>query len=116
MLKVIVAGSRHFTDYTAVKSALDYYLSNQKEVEIVSGCAQGADSLGEQYARENGLPVKRFPADWETYGRAAGPIRNKQMAEYADALVLFWNGSSPGSKNMLENAKKMNIKIREIKI
>lgn len=116
MFKVIVAGSRYFTDYAFVKSVLDDYLSNQTDVEIVSGCAQGTDRLGEQYAEENGLPVKRFPADWNTYGRAAGPIRNKQMAEYADVLVLFWNGSSPGSKNMLKNAKEMNLKIREIKI
>lgn len=116
MFKVIVAGSRHFTDYIFVKSVLNHYLSNQTDVEIVSGCAQGVDKLGEQYAKENGLPVKRFPADWNTYGRAAGPIRNKQMAEYADALILFWNGSSPGSKNMLKNAKEMNLKIHEIKI
>lgn len=116
MLKVIVAGSRYFNDYRLVKSALDYYLSNHTDVEIVSGCAQGADRLGERYATEHEMPVKRFPADWEAHGKAAGPIRNKQMAEYADALVLFWDGTSPGSKNMLGNAKRMGLKIREVKI
>ena len=116
MLKVIVAGSRRFKDYKIVKSALDYYLANQDEVEIVSGCAGGVDSLGERYAEEKGIPVKKFPALWDKHGKAAGPIRNKQMAEYADALVLFWDGTSPGSRNMFENARKMGLKIREIKI
>lgn len=74
--------------------------------EVVSGAARGADSLGELFAKENNIPVKQFPADWNAHGRAAGPIRNRQMAEYADVLIAFWDGKSPGTKNMIETMLK----------
>jgi hypothetical protein len=63
--------------------------------EVVSGVDAGADEFGEKWAKINNIPVKIFKADWKTHGRAAGPIRNKQMAEYADAVALF-----PGGKGM----------------
>jgi len=55
-----------------------------------------------------------FPADWDTHGRAAGPIRNKQMAEYGDALLLIWDGESRGSANMKSNMKKLGKPVYEI--
>ena len=74
--------------------------------EIVSGAARGVDTLGEMYAEKYGISLKRFPADWNTHKRAAGPIRNAQMAEYGDCLLAFWDGSSKGTKNMIENMHK----------
>ena len=85
-MKVIVAGSRDFKDYALLKEFLDkLVIFRSGFTEIVSGTASGADKLGERYAQEHNLAIKRFPADWEKYGKAAGHIRNRQMAEYADA-------------------------------
>lgn len=108
-MKTIIAGGRDFTDYELLKKQVNHYRFYKGLItEIVSGCAKGADYLGEQYALENGIPLKYFPADWDTHGRAAGPIRNKQMADYADALIVVWDGSSRGTKNMIDNMHKLN--------
>ena len=107
-MKTIIAGSRDFNDYDLLKKQINHYRNYKGVVtEIVSGCAKGADTLGEQYAVENGIPLKYFRADWDTYGRAAGPIRNQQMAEYADVLIAVWDGKSKGTKNMIDNMNKL---------
>lgn len=76
--------------------------------------ARGADSLGEQYAKERGIPVRYFPADWQTLGKSAGYQRNVQMAAYADALVAFWDGQSKGTKHMIDTARRHKLDIRII--
>lgn len=68
--------------------------------QVVSGTANGADEYGEQWASVQQIGITRFAPDWDRYGRAAGPIRNKQMAEYADQLFLIWDGKSRGSASM----------------
>ena len=68
MDKVIVAGTRYFTNYGLMCKKLDTLLCNLKDIEIVSGTARGADSLGEKYAKEHNLFLKQFPADWNKYG------------------------------------------------
>ena len=105
-MKVIIAGSRNFADYPSMKKKMDNFCKENKISEIVSGAAKGADAMGEKYAEENGIPVKLFPADWDTHKRAAGPIRNAQMADYADCLIAIWDGSSRGTKNMIDNMHK----------
>lgn len=115
-MKVIIAGGRWYDDYKFLKEKCDTILSNLSEVEIVSGAAKGADGLGEKYAKENNYKCTKFPADWEKYGRSAGPRRNRQMAEYADGLIAFWDGKSRGTKNMIELAKKHKLKTRVILI
>lgn len=112
MLKVIIAGGRDFNDYLALKKYCDYILQDKGEVIIVSGKAKGADKLGEQYAKEKNFAIADFPADWNTYGKSAGHIRNAEMAKYADALIAFWDGKSKGTKNMIETARKENLLIR----
>lgn len=115
MFRVIVAGSRDFCKSSLLYAALDSLLSKVKEndeIVIVSGGAKGADKLGEQYAKERGYKLQVYPADWDQYGKAAGPIRNKQMAENADALVAFWDGKSLGTKNMIDEATKHGLKRR----
>ena len=113
-MKVIVAGSRNFNNYEFLSGKLDHYFKNQTPTEIISGGARGADKFGEIYAKRNNISLKIFPADWETHGKAAGYIRNKQMAEYADACVVFWDGKSKGSKHMIDLAKKYNLKLRVV--
>jgi hypothetical protein len=78
---VIIAGCRDIYDYEAVRRAVEN--SGFQVTEVVSGCATGVDTLGERWAEENGVPVKRFPADWNKYGKAAGGMRNGDMAVYA---------------------------------
>lgn len=110
-MKVIIAGGRNFDDYELLRVVCNAVLATAKDIEIVSGGASGADALGERYAAEMGYPLKRFPADWNTHGKAAGPIRNKQMAEYANGLIAFWDSSSRGTKHMIETAKKNGLKV-----
>lgn len=113
-MKVIIAGGRDFNDYDLLCRKADYYLSRQSEVEIVSGTAKGADKLGERYAEERGYPIKRFPADWGTWGNGAGYRRNVEMGNYADALIAFWNEQSKGTKHMIDIAELYKLKIRVI--
>jgi hypothetical protein len=109
-MKWIIAGSRSLSSRETV-----YHECNRHIIldatEVVSGTARGADRIGEQWAEENNIPVRRFPADWNEYGKAAGMIRNAQMAEYADGLIAFWNGQSRGTKNMIDIATDKGLKV-----
>ena len=118
MLKVIIAGSREFEDYYFLEKKLNHIFSKWpfSEIEVVSGGAKGVDHLGEMYAEAKGCALKVFPADWNEHGKAAGPIRNKQMAEYATHLVAFWDGKSRGTKNLIDTAKKLELKFKVIEI
>lgn len=128
MFKVIIAGGRDFKDYRRLKSYCKHVLQNQSNVEVVSGTADGADSLGEDFAIEFKLGLKSFPAHWndiegkpenqigtrrdgKKYWKVAGHVRNTQMADYADALIAFWDGKSTGTKNMIDTAKKKGLKV-----
>ena len=88
--RVIIAGSVSFQDYDLLRAKCDAILSEKQRthnVVVISGTARGADRLGERYAREKGYRLRQFPADWDTHGRSAGPIRNGEMAKNADALI-----------------------------
>lgn len=116
--KVIIAGTRMFADYTLLCSSCDKLLSQKgltHDIIIVSGTARGADKLGERYAKERGYNVELFPADWENKGRAAGYIRNADMANNADALIAFWDGTSHGTAHMIDIARKKNLPVRVIR-
>ena len=111
MYKVIIAGCRDFSDYAVLRSFADETLAGMDDVEIVSGGARGADALGERYARERGRGLKVFPADWKKWGAAAGPIRNAEMAAYADALIAFWDGKSAGTRDMIRRAEEKGLSV-----
>lgn len=108
-MRTIIAGSRHCTDEAAVLAAAE--AAPWEITEVVCGGAPGVDSIGAKLARERNIPVTMFPADWNKHGRAAGPIRNRQMADYAQALVAVWDGLSPGTKNMIHEAQSRGLKV-----
>ena len=123
-MKVIIAGSRHLNPFKFFSSSRRdeatfklfqiigkhlAYLENemgQPVTEIVSGKAAGIDTVGEAYAITNRIPVAEFPAEWDL-GKHAGMLRNAQMAEYADAALIIWDGKSKGSANMLEHMHRL---------
>lgn len=123
MIKVIIAGSRDFNDYTSLESVcLDIFESDLKfseelpEIEIVSGMAKGADSLGETFAENYDFKLKQFPALWDIFGKSAGFKRNERMARYADVLIAFWDGESKGTKHMINLAETFGLKVFVIEI
>ena len=108
-MKVIIAGGREVTNYELLLKAV---LNAGFDITaVVSGCARGADALGERFAAETGLDLIKFPADWNKHGRAAGPIRNAQMGDFADALIALWDGQSRGTKHMIDYATKKGLKV-----
>lgn len=112
-MKVIIAGGREFNNYGLLKTKCDFYLEKTfSEIEIVSGKAKGADSLGELYAKESEYKLKEFPADWSMHGNGAGIIRNEQMGDYAEALIAFWDGKSKGTNHMINYMKKLGKPVK----
>jgi hypothetical protein len=111
-MKTIIAGGR------------DYYLDDEdtdkldnlkvKITQVISGGARGADSCGEIWAKNNNIPLKIYPADWNTHGKSAGYIRNKQMAEVADACILFPGGR--GTEMMFKLAKDYKLEIHDFRL
>jgi hypothetical protein len=108
-MKIIVAGGRNFKPLMEDYVWLVVQLKSMNATEIVCGCATGADAFGERVAKDMNLPAKKFPADWNLHGRAAGPKRNAEMAQYADACILFPGGR--GTADMEEKALKNNLII-----
>lgn len=157
MLRVVIAGSRYFDDYDLMKKNMikilfelnkkypqhnvlsidrerNLFKINPSSLEIISGMARGADTLGVKFAHEFNLNLKEFPADWNnlnvspcrvmtnkngSYNALAGHNRNRDMAVYASSddafgvLVLFWDGKSKGSKNMKSQAIAFGLEIYE---
>lgn len=111
-MKLIIAGSRTITDYKILDFCMSHFDLHNKAEEIVSGGAKGVDKLGEWYAISHDIPMNVFKPDWSA-GRGAGMVRNKEMLEYADTVLLIWNGQSKGSKFMKDNAEKFGCKLYE---
>ena len=108
-MRVIIAGSRGITDYSVVEDAVrqsGYFITT-----VVSGRAQGVDRLGEEWAKARAIPIARFPAAWDRYGKRAGVLRNQQMAKYSDALIAVWDGESRGTFNMISEARQRGLKV-----
>lgn len=109
-LSVIIAGSRSITelgDITSQRRIVTYAIETAPFVigEVVSGTARGVDQIGEDWATHHDVPIQRFSANWDEFGRSAGPRRNKRMADYADALVAVHVNESPGTADMIDTAR-----------
>ena len=116
--KVIIVGSRGFSNYRLLKEQCNKYLREKRKtcnIVVVSGHARGADTLGEKYAKEEGFDLEIYPAQWDKYGKSAGFRRNEQMGNIADALIAFWDGKSHGTKHMIDimNEKNLQVKVVE---
>ena len=132
--KVIIAGSRSFSNYNLLEEKCNKILTSiSDEIWIISGCAIGADLLGEKYAKNKGYYLMECPAPWDDihgkpynqikysksgkkYWSLAGMYRNETMVKEADACIVFWDGKSTGTENMIDLAKKYKLKLRVINI
>jgi hypothetical protein len=116
-VRVIIAGGRNMAAKIGRKNVLrlidEACFPTDLIDHVVSGAAAGVDLIGMQWARDRGIPIRTYIPDWETYGRAAGPLRNAKMASNAEALILIWDGQSRGSASMLREARKRNLLIYE---
>lgn len=113
--RIVIAGCRNYKDYDEAKEYIDTVIKRiRKEYTLifVSGGCTGADKLGERYAKENGYKVELYTAQWEKYGKRAGPKRNKLMAQIGDYIICFWDGKSKGTKSMINFSKQLNKPIR----
>lgn len=111
-MKVIIAGGRDCNDKSILAEAI--LNSGFNITEIVSGGATGADALGEAFAKEFMIPLTKFDAQWATHGKAAGPIRNKEMAEYVGklgGLIALWDGNSGGTLDCINKCKDQGVMI-----
>jgi len=123
-MKVIISGSRDINDPELIEKAIKE--SGFEITECVCGMAPGVDMVSRDIMLARGVPVKECPAKWEDlshpkaviktgrygkYNAAAGPIRNKKMAEYAEALIAVWDGESKGTKGMIELAEEHGLEI-----
>ena len=108
-MNIAIIGSRKFTDYEFLKSEMEKFISEYSfdEVVIVSGGAKGADSLAEKFANEKVYKTLIFQPEWEKYEREACRLRNTQIVENAEVVFAFWDGTSPGTKDSIEKAKKL---------
>jgi hypothetical protein len=110
-LRIVVTGGRDFDDYAKVSGALGVFSGS---IELAHGCARGADSLCERYARSRGWTVRRFPADWNRLGKRAGVVRNQQMIDEfrPDVAVAFPGGR--GTADMVRRLKVAEIVTMEV--
>lgn len=113
--RVVIAGCRNYFDYAQAKKYIDLCLKNirkQFTIIIISGGCRGAGMIGLRYATENNMTFEVYNADWIHFGKAAGPLRNRHMAEVCDYVICFWDGKSKGTFSMIQEAKKLNKPLR----
>lgn len=117
-LKLLICGSRSFNDFELLENEVSHYLFEIRneitKVVIISGCANGADLLGEEYAKSYQLEVERYSAEWNKFGKRAGYIRNEQMVKECDACIAFWDQKSKGTKHTINLCKKYNKPLKVI--
>lgn len=107
-MRLAVVGSRDFEDYSLLEKTIDEIITKRSLIveKIVSGGATGADSLAELYAIKRGYPMKVYKADWDKYGKGAGPIRNTQIVMDSDLVIAFRKPGSRGTQNTIYQAEQ----------
>ena len=108
--KLLVAGGRDFSDETRLTTKLfdiAEEAGSARSVSLVSGMARGADMLGYQFAQREGVLCYSFPADWDGLGKRAGFVRNKEMGDFCDGALIYWDGASKGTKHMIDYLQRL---------
>lgn len=113
-MKLIIAGSRNLGGQFIRHKIFQELLNIGSVTEVLSGGCNGVDLEGEAVARFMDLPIRRFLPDWKTHGKAAGPIRNAEMAKEADVLLVVWNVRSRGSRDMIQKMRALNKPVYEV--
>lgn len=110
-MRILVCGSRYWTDRDIIREALEL---QPRDSVVVHGAARGADRIAGEVARELGMAVQEYPADWHLYGRKAGMIRNQAMLVPAPDIVLAFTSNLPtsrGTADMVARARSRNIPV-----
>lgn len=117
-MRILVCGSRHFKDYNKGWEVLSEYADKTCDMTFIHGDADGADRFCDFYSWYNGYKVERYPADWEKHGKAAGPVRNREMLERGkpDLVIAFLAPGSRGTANMVRQAKEAGVPVKIINI
>lgn len=121
-MKLIIAGSRDFEDKILALKEFGKFSIEVSDIvgnvlpftEIVSGGARGADRVGEYIAQMTNLPIKQFIPDWGGLGKKAGHVRNREMGDYADALLAFWDKQSKGTESMIKIATLKGLIVKVV--
>ncbi len=116
MKRIIIAGGRDFHNYSLADNALAEITKgiHPGDVQLISGGAKGADTIGEALAQQYKTNTAIFPAQWDKHGKSAGYIRNSLMADNADILLAFWDGKSKGTGHMIDLAKLKGLEVHII--
>lgn len=120
-VRLVIAGSRHLTPNVddidrALAVARIAWLRDDNVAAVISGCAPGVDTAGEEWARARGVAVLPYPAEWSRFGNAAGMKRNARMADAGDALLAFWNGHSPGTRDMIRQMERRGKPLYVVRV
>jgi hypothetical protein len=110
-MRVIVAGSRDNVSQADIGNAIEASGWVKEITVVVSGAARGADRMGENWAKRNGITIDSRPANWDKHGKSAGYKRNQEMADNADALIAVWDGVSRGTGHMVDIAKAKKLPV-----
>lgn len=113
-MRTIIAGSRSFRDAALLCKVCDAL--DPPPTVVLHGLAKGADTLGAFWASYRRIPIEGYPAQWATYGKRAGLLRNEEMANNADRLVAFWDGQSTGTKHMIDTARHKGLVVEVVHV
>jgi len=111
-MRVLIAGSRNYSDLAGVKK---YVLALPEGTVVLSGMARGVDATAAVAAKERGLEVEIFPAEWSKYGTKAGIMRNMEMVNSAAFVVCFWDGESSGTAHTMNYAEQQEKPLLTIR-
>ena len=116
-IRLAIVGSRDYNNYDSFKIIVDKYISEiGKPIEIVSGGAKGVDSLAERYAQENNIPMRVFQADWQQYGKSAGPRRNTEIIENSTCVLALPAVNSVGTFDSITKAQILKKPLKIVHI
>lgn len=118
-MRILVTGSREWDDMDSIEAAINAVLletqSRPRDVFLIHGGARGADTWAGRVAKKLGLREIIMPANWEAYGKAAGPLRNNWMLDLEPNIVLAFHPdlkSSRGTRHCVEQARRRGIPVR----